>query len=327
MPRLALTLGDPSGVGPEIVAKALNDPRVRTAGEITVIGTPAILERGAAAAGVSLPGELDFDAPSGIDGDFPVGEVSAASGRAAHAFLERAVERCRAGRSDAMVTAPINKQAFRAAGLSDLGHLEAFKRISGVGEIYTMLVSGKLRCLHLTTHVPLSEAASHVTQENILRAVRTTARSLEGWGFARPRIAVAALNPHGGEGGMLGREEIEEIEPAVARARDEGLEVTGPIPADSVFLQGIEGLHDVVLALYHDQGHIPIKVHGFEQSVGGERRPALDPDHGRPWNRVRHRRYRQGPGREPGGGDPAGRCAQPGNLGLSPARPVGSGGP
>lgn len=166
-----------------------------------------------------------------------------------------------------MVTAPVNKDAFQRAGITDTGHQEVLARISGATNVKTMLVSGALRCMHLSTHKSLAEACRYVTKENVLAAIEMTHEHFVRWGFARPRIAVAALNPHASDNGLIGREELDEIAPAVAEARARGVDATGPVPADSVFNAAIAGKYDVVVVMYHDQGHIPIKVHGFEQSV------------------------------------------------------------
>ena len=174
---------------------------------------------------------------------------------------------CREGAVAAMVTAPINKESWKIAGIEDLGHQEIFKRMSGADYVATMLVSGKLRCMHLSTHKPLREACEYVTRENVLRAIRLTDTHFKEWGFAQPRIAVAGLNPHASDNGLIGREELDEIAPAVEDAVALGIEATGPLPADSVFNQAFSGRYDVVVVMYHDQGHIAIKVHGFDQSI------------------------------------------------------------
>ncbi len=152
-------------------------------------------------------------------------------------------------------------------GSKDTGHMEVFKRLSGSDYVATMLVSGPMRCMHLSTHKPLAQAVEYVTTENIMTALRLTQKHFNEWGFDRPRIAVAALNPHASDNGLIGSEEADEIAPAIAQAKDEGINATGPHPADSVFNQVAAGKYDVVLVMYHDQGHIPIKVYGVEESV------------------------------------------------------------
>lgn len=265
-PRLLVTLGDPSGVGPEVVAKALARPDVRDVADLTVVGSAAVLfaawERfgsGAPPAVMELPG-----VPEGL---FPAGTLSVASARAAHAWIEHAARLCLARKADAMVTAPVNKEAFRLAGISDTGHQEVLARLSGSEHVATMLVSGRLRCMHLSTHRSLAEACRYVTKANVLRAIELTHTEFRRWGFEQPRIAVAALNPHASDNGLIGREELDEIAPAIAAARASGVAASGPHPADSVFNAAIAGNYDVVVVMYHDQGHIAIKVHGFERSV------------------------------------------------------------
>ena len=281
-PLLAITLGDPSGIGPEVVARALAEPRVYEMARPVVVGALGPMRRGIDDTGVGLRsraidsvegageefGVIDVLNVDGFeDAEFPLGELSPVSGKAAHAWIERAVRLCQDGGADAMVTAPVNKEALSLAGSEDLGHQEVFKRMSGSDYVATMLVSGTLRCMHLSTHRSLIRAAQYATRENILMATRLTDVTFKRWGFESPRIAVAALNPHGGENGMIGDEEITDVRPAVEDARAEGIDANGPIPADTVFNQAIAGMWDVVVVLYHDQGHIPIKVHGFEESV------------------------------------------------------------
>lgn len=200
--------------------------------------------------------------------DFRLGAVQAAGGEAAVRAVEQAAALANAGRVAAMVTCPIHKEAVQAAGYhQDLGHQEILARLTGATLTATMLMTGKLRVVHLSTHLSLANAVRFVTRERVVAKTRLAVDCLARWGLRQPRIAIAALNPHGGEGGMLGREEIEQLVPAVAELRAAGIDVHGPLPADSVFNRAIKGEFDMVLALYHDQGHIAIKVHGFEDSV------------------------------------------------------------
>ncbi len=275
---LGLTLGDPAGIGSEVVARVLADSGRRR--PLLLIGPRWALEHGAEVAGVGLPDlqmvrrPEDVTAPLALlDVDLPVedfafGRVSAACGEIAVRAVETAARACLAGALAGMVTSPIHKEAIHAAGyVSDIGHQEILGRIAGAADTATMLMTPGLRVVHLSTHKSLAEAVRYVTRAHVLEKLRLTAASLARWGMPRARIAVAALNPHGGEGGLLGREEVDELVPAVAAARSEGLEVSGPWPADSVFNRAIDGEFDVVLALYHDQGHIAIKVHDFHAST------------------------------------------------------------
>ena len=281
-PLIGVTLGDPAGIGPEVLAKTL-DSTDREAMRVVLYGADWALERGAEAAGVTVPfrrsadvTEIDWSAPEwplidpGVDapGDFRMGRVSPVCGDVAVRAVEAAARDAMAGRTAAMMTCPINKEAIHAAGyVDDIGHQEILARLAGAEWTATMLMTPGLKVVHLSTHKPLVEAARYVTRANVGSKLRLTHETLTRWGLAAPRIAVAALNPHGGEGGLLGREEIDEIAPAVAEAREAGIDATGPIPADSIFNRAIAGEFDVVLALFHDQGHIAIKVHDFHHSV------------------------------------------------------------
>ena len=280
LPRLALTMGDPSGVGPEVLAKALAHPEVAIMARPVVIGCPTTLqtwldrfETGLRAqevdsvdadTGAAIP-VLNLGAPA--NGSYPVGQLSVDSAKAAHAWVEGAARLCIDGKVAAMVTAPVNKEAFQKAGITDTGHQEVLQRLSGAGHVATMLVSGGLRCMHLSTHKPLKDACAFVTRANVLQAIQLTQDHFVRWGWDKPRIAVAALNPHASDNGLIGREELDEIAPAIADAVALGIDASGPHPADSVFNQAIAGRYDVVVVMYHDQGHIAIKVHGFERSI------------------------------------------------------------
>ncbi len=276
---LAITLGDPAGVGSEVAAKVL--ARIEPDQPWVLVGTAWSLEQGAEIAGVTLPEiqtiqSLDdlsariglFDVGLDRPPDFRVGEVQAECGRVAVHAVEWAAQQCLSGALAAMVTCPLNKEAIHAAGyVDDLGHQEILARLAQVDWTATMLMTPGLRVAHLSTHKSLIEAARYVTRENVLSKLRLVHQTVQQWGISEPRIAVAALNPHGGEGGLLGREEIEQVLPAVNDAQKLGMVVSGPIPADSVFNRAINGEFDVVLALYHDQGHIAIKVHNFHEST------------------------------------------------------------
>ncbi len=269
---LAVTLGDPAGVGPEVVVKALlaGDPGCL----IELIGPEWAFKSGAQIAGVDSEQVLAQAWVSHRDvavekpSDFALGRVDSACGQAAVQSVEAAARGVLDGRYSAMVTAPINKESVHAAGyVNDIGHQEILARIAGSSWTATMLMTPGLRVAHLSTHLSLIEAARYVTEPVVFDKLTLLNNTLIAWGIEQPRIAVAALNPHGGEGGLLGREEIDEIAPAVARAQAAGMHVHGPVPADSVFNRAIDGEFDVVLALYHDQGHIAIKVHDFHQST------------------------------------------------------------
>jgi 4-phospho-D-threonate 3-dehydrogenase / 4-phospho-D-erythronate 3-dehydrogenase len=281
-PVIAITMGDAAGVGPEIVVKALYNPEITRLCRPVIIGDIRIISKTIEITGKPLEfkkidkiDEIDSKIDSiyvvdlhNIDlNKFKPGIVSAESGRASMEYISEAARLALEGKIQAMVTAPINKEATFLAGYEDIGHLEYLARMSGSKQYATMLVSGSLRAVHLTTHHSLTRACTFVKRDKILARIKLTHESFVNWVFEKPIIGVAALNPHGGEGGLMGREEIDEIIPAVGDAKGSGIDARGPYPADSIFNRAINGEFDVVLAMYHDQGHIPIKVHGFEKSV------------------------------------------------------------
>jgi 4-hydroxythreonine-4-phosphate dehydrogenase len=245
LPVIAVTAGDPSGIGPEIAVKAIRDPRVVEACRPIIYGphSPEEIER------------------------FPAGVVSADSGRAAYEAIERAVADARAGRVAGIATAPINKEAFAAAGLAWRGHTDLLAHLCGVRDVAMLFWSERLRVVLATVHVPLRDVPRLLTTESLLRTIRLTAASMPTFGIERPRIGVAGLNPHAGENGLLGDEDAVAIAPAVAQAVNEGLSVSGPIPADTLFVRAIRGEFDVVVAAYHDQGLVPVKLVAFGRAV------------------------------------------------------------
>jgi len=281
-PVIAITMGDAAGIGPEVVVKAIIMDEIQSICRPLVVGEGTIIEEAVklakkflrlhpvetAALAEGLPDTIDLiDLKNLTLGDVIPGQISGACGKAVMEYITRAANLALEGEVAALVTAPINKEATKLAGYGEMGHLEFLARLTGATEYATMLVTGPLRVVHLTTHYSLRDACDLVTKERILAKLELTRRSFQGWGIEHPRIAVAALNPHAGEGGLLGSEEAEEISPAVQEARNSDIDARGPFPADSVFNRAIDGEFDAVLAMYHDQGHIPIKVHGFESSV------------------------------------------------------------
>ncbi len=281
-PVIAITMGDAAGIGPEIIVKALLSEQVHDICRPLVIGESAIIREAINLVGKPLrlhlvkaareaegqTGTIDLLDLENLDRrDVTVGQVCLACGKAAVEYLEMAAHLALSGEVKAVVTAPLSKEATRKAGHGELGHLELLARLTGAKEYATMLVAGPLRVVHLTTHYPLRHACSLVTRGRILAKLQLTHDSFRGWGFEHPRIAVAALNPHGGEGGILGSEEIEEIGPAIEAAQGLAIDARGPYPADSIFNRAIDGEFDAVLAMYHDQGHIPTKVYDFHRSV------------------------------------------------------------
>ena len=241
-PRIAITLGDPAGIGPEIARKASADPRVLEVCEPVLYGPPDVAA-------------------------FEPGRLSAAAGRAAYNAIVHAVDDAMAGRVDAIATAPINKEAFALAGLPWPGHTELLAFLTAAPSVAMMFYAEALRVVLATIHVPLADVATLLTRPELDRVVRLTARELPRFGFASPRIAVCGLNPHAGEKGVLGREEAAVHEPVVAACRADGLDVTGPFPADTVFVRAARGEFDAVVACYHDQGLIPVKLLAFGTAV------------------------------------------------------------
>jgi 4-hydroxythreonine-4-phosphate dehydrogenase len=281
-PIIGITMGDPSGVGPEVTAGALIDRDIREMCRPVVIGDFGVMSQALNLAGNTArlkaisdirQWEEDSNVVNIIDlnnlkpSDFVIGKINPASGRASVEYILKAARMALDGQIAALVTAPINKEATRLSGYGELGHLEILARYTQTKDYATMLVSENLRVVHLTTHYPLKEALEKIKKDYILARLKLTNSAFVDWGYAHPVIAVAALNPHGGEGGIIGRDEIEEISPAVNAAQALGIDARGPYPADTIFNRALKGEFDVVIALYHDQGHIPIKVHNVEKSI------------------------------------------------------------
>jgi 4-hydroxythreonine-4-phosphate dehydrogenase len=242
LPRIAITAGDPAGIGPEIAAKAMSDPRVREVCDPLLYGHA---DRGGIA----------------------VGRLSAEAGRAAYDAIVSAVSAAMAGRVDAVATAPINKEAFALAGLPWRGHTELLAHLTGAPCVAMMFHTDALRVVLATVHVPLSDVPRLLTQATLEQVIRLTARELPRFGCEAPRLAVCGLNPHAGEGGVLGFEEQRVLEPAIAACRRDGIAVSGPFPADTVFVRASRGEWDAVVACYHDQGLIPVKLLAFGRAV------------------------------------------------------------
>jgi 4-hydroxythreonine-4-phosphate dehydrogenase len=241
-PRIALTVGDPAGIGPEIVAKAAADPRVRERCEPIIFDTPT-------ASHVTM------------------GRVSPEAGRAAYDTIVRAVQAASTGEVDGIATAPVSKTAFAKAGLPWKGHTDLLAHLCGTSRVAMMFHAPELKVVLITVHVPLKDVPSLLTQTRVEQTIELTNEALPQFGIEAPRIAVAGLNPHAGEGGVLGDEDDEVLAPAVNAARQRGINVTGPWPADTVFVRASRGEFDCVLACYHDQGLIPVKLLSFGHAV------------------------------------------------------------
>jgi len=240
-PRIAITLGDPAGIGPEIAAKAARDPRVRQICEPVFYGAIDIRH-------------------------FPEG-VSAEAGRSAYDAIVAAVDDAMHGRVDAVATAPISKEAFALAGLPWHGHTELLAHLTGAPSVAMMFHAEALRVVLATIHEPLADVPRLLTGAQVERIVGLAARELPRFGIARPRLAMCGLNPHAGEGGVLGREEQQVIQPALEACRAAGIDVAGPFPADTLFVRASRGEFDAVIACYHDQGLIPVKLLAFGKAV------------------------------------------------------------
>ncbi|HEX6283412.1 MAG TPA: 4-hydroxythreonine-4-phosphate dehydrogenase PdxA, partial [Pyrinomonadaceae bacterium] len=280
MPRIGITMGDPAGIGPEVVLKAVAEEEIRRACIPVIIGDAQLLAHTART--LDLQSGYDIvraDEPfpehsepviyhlGNISGFIEPGIESGAAGKAAGGYIEAAVELCAAGSIDAVATAPINKRALFLGGYSFPGHTEFFAHLTGAEEYAMAFVAGNLRIVLLSTHVPLAEAIRLVERDRVVRTINLTNRELQRWGIERPRLAVAALNPHGAEGGLFGVEEASEIIPAIEAARRDDINVQGPYSADTVFLRASRGEFDAVVACYHDQAMIPVKCLSFGEAV------------------------------------------------------------
>ncbi|MGH7102538.1 MAG: 4-hydroxythreonine-4-phosphate dehydrogenase PdxA [Acetobacteraceae bacterium] len=274
--RLALTMGDPAGIGPEIIVKAcqaLGERLARSDLGLLVIGDHAALAAAQAmlGAGTIIPTVTEKDSwppvaflqAAPARGEICPGVLSPEAGRLAYCAVERAVRLALGGRVAGIVTAPLNKEALNQAGYHYPGHTEMLAELTGVRGSVMMLAHGNMRVSHVSTHVAIADVPKRVTPERLLRVIDLTHRALLDLGIARPRIAVAALNPHAGEGGLFGREDLEITAPIVADHVARGRDIAGPVPGDTVFVKLRAGQYDAVIAMYHDQGHIPVKLLGF----------------------------------------------------------------
>ena len=277
-PILGITMGDPASIGPEITVKALSDPAIYEKCSPIIIGDAAVMEAAAGIVGKDVKinavsdvkeakfefGTIDVYDMKLVDMDkLERGVVSAMAGNAAFQYVKKVIELAMNHEVDATVTNALNKEAMNLAGHHYSGHTEIYAEYTGTKKYTMMLAHENLRVVHVSTHVSLREACDRVKKDRVLEVIRIADQACKELGIKEPKIGVAGLNPHSGENGMFGREEIEEITPAIEAAKGEGIIVDGPVPPDTVFSKARGGWYDIVVAMYHDQGHIPLKVVGF----------------------------------------------------------------
>ena len=284
-PALFITFGDPSGIGPEIVLKALKHPRVRSIKRLVVIGDRSVLQRTESLTGISLPTKVSFiDLHNVKEKEFRFGKISPAFGRAAFVYIQEAVRLLKNEKKGILVTAPIHKESLQKGGIDFPGHTEMLQDLTGVKKVTMMFVGRRFRISFVTWHLSMKELSPALSLTKVLDAILFLNEALTLY-FSKksPRIAVCALNPHAGEGGLFGDEEKRIITPALLRARRKGIRVEGPLPADTLFYQAYRGAFDGVVAMYHDQGLIPFKMIEREFGVNvtlGLPFVRTSPDHG-----------------------------------------------
>ena len=281
-PLIAVTMGDPAGIGPEIVVKTIADRDVFDAANCIVTGDRKAIERAIKVTGLDLKVNYVEDPEDGeysagilnlidldnIDPDkFEYGRISAMCGKAAYEYIERGIQLTMDGKADAICTAPINKEALRAADIDFIGHTEIFAALTNTNDPLTMFETNGMRIFFLTRHVSLRKMVDMITKERIIDYVERCTEALSRLGVTEGTMAVAGLNPHSGEHGLFGWEEVNEIAPAVEALRARGFNVAGPVPADTVFHQAALGRFNSVLSLYHDQGHIAAKTLDFDRTI------------------------------------------------------------
>ena len=278
-PIIGITMGDPAGIGAEIIVKALSSKEIYERSKPVVIGSKSVIDD----ALKFIPSNLKLNVIKNteeIKGEFGIidlidldnikldefnyGKVSAKAGQASLDYIYKGIDLAMEGLVDAVVTGPIHKEAIKAAGSPYAGHTEIFATRTKTKNYAMVLADKNLRVIHVSTHVSLRQACDLVKKERVLTVIHLADKALKDLGIKNPKIGVAGLNPHAGEGGLFGKEEIEEITPAIVQAKKEGIDVEGPIPPDTIFSKTIGGQYNIAVAMYHDQGHIPMKVTGFK---------------------------------------------------------------
>jgi len=287
LPKIVMTIGDAAGIGPEVIVKALSLPEMYKICEPVVIGDVRVVEKAlefsvSAAAAKELRlnsikdigraksdyGTIDILDLGNIDIDrLKLGKTDPMCGKAAFEYIKKGVETIQSGRAKAMVTAPICKKSMEEAGFSFPGHTELLAELTGTKDFAMMLVGGSLKVVLVTRHLPLGEVSSSLTKEKVLLAIRLGVEAMKAFGIESPRVGISALNPHAGEWGVIGKEEIDIIVPAIEEAEKEGITVSGPLPSDKVFYDTAGGRYDLAIAMYHDQAQVPVKLLCFTKSV------------------------------------------------------------
>ena len=269
-PVIAVPMGDPAGIGPEIIVKALASDDVQQAAEVIIVGNAQLIHKAAALCGIPENVEKTFNVlnveTEGLEPLVP-GKVSAACGKAAFEYIKKAIELVQAGEACAVATPPINKESLRAAGVPYIGHTEIFGALTNTADPLTLFEVHGMRVFFLSRHVSLRKACDMVTKERVIDYVIRCKKALEQLGVKDGTMAVAGLNPHSGEHGLFGTEEGDAVVPAVEELRERGYDVVGPVSADSVFHLALQGRYNSVLSLYHDQGHIATKTLDFERTI------------------------------------------------------------
>lgn len=278
LPIIGISMGDPAGIGPEIAVKALNDKAVYEKCRPLVTGDASAMEQAVKIAKADLKvnaiskvseakfqyGTIDVVDLKDVDvSKLQHGKVSAMGGAAAFDAVKKVIELAMADEVDATVTGPLNKEALNLAGHHYTGHTEIYADFTKTKDYTMMLAEGKLRVVHVSTHVSLRQACDNVQKERVYAVIKLANDTMKEFGIEKPRVGVAGLNPHAGDGGLFGCEEAEEILPAIEQARAEGMVVDGPVPPDTLYSKALGGQYDIVVAMYHDQGHIPLKLVGF----------------------------------------------------------------
>lgn len=281
-PIIGITMGDPAGIGPEIILKTIKNKKVNEFGKLVVIGDKSVLKEVNKKLNFNLKinelnnlkfSNLNSQVVNVIDlnninvDDFAPGKISDKAGYAAVEYVKKAVDLALDDVIDAMVTAPINKKAIRKAGFNYPGHTEILAEKTDTENYAMMLYSSKLNVIHVTTHMALKEACEKISNKRIENVIKLANDTMKKLNIDNPKIAVAGLNPHAGEKGIFGKEEIDIIKPAINKAKNQEINVFGPISPDTVFVRAVEGEYDIVVVMYHDQGHIPVKLLGFDSGV------------------------------------------------------------